>query len=80
NGEILGAQIVGTMAGELIHEIVLAMNHNLKVSDLTGIHIYPTLSEVNSKAALQFKKEKYAQNKNLQNILASLFNLLRRYQ
>ncbi|MGK7931691.1 MAG: NAD(P)/FAD-dependent oxidoreductase [Microcystaceae cyanobacterium] len=80
NGEILGAQIVGTMAGELIHEIVLAMNYNLKVSALTGIHIYPTLSEVNSKAALQFKKEKYAQNKTLQTILASLFNLLRRYQ
>jgi pyruvate/2-oxoglutarate dehydrogenase complex dihydrolipoamide dehydrogenase (E3) component len=80
NGEILGAQIVGTMAGELIHEIVLAMNYKLKVSALTGIHIYPTLSEVNSKAALQFKKERFAQNKSLQKILASLFDFLRRYR
>ncbi|MDE5112933.1 MAG: mercuric reductase, partial [Trichodesmium sp. St15_bin1_1] len=52
NGEILGAHLVGISAGELIHEIVLAMSHKLPVSALTGIHVYPTLSEVNSKAGL----------------------------
>lgn len=77
NGEILGAHLVGTMAGELISEIVLAMRYNLKISALTGIHIYPTLSEVNSKTALLFNKEKFAKNKQLQNILAFVFKVLR---
>lgn len=77
-GEILGAHLVGRSAGELIHEIILAMKNNLPVSALTGIiHIYPTLSEVNSKAALQLKKRNYAKNKRLQNILQNLFTFLR---
>lgn len=74
NGEILGAHLVGTSAGELIHEIVLAMSHGLKVSALSGIHIYPTLSEVNSKAALSLTKEKYAQNHLLQRLLKKFFS------
>ncbi|MEB3282939.1 MAG: mercuric reductase [Lyngbya sp.] len=77
NGEILGAHLVGPSAGELIHEIVLAMSNNLKVSALTGIHIYPTLSEVNSKAGLLLKKQKFAQNKWQQNLLEKFFNLRR---
>ena len=79
NGEILGAHLVGPSAGELIHEIVLAMSYKLKVSALTGIHIYPTLSEVNSKAALLLKKQKYAQNQGLQNFLSKFFGLLRSF-
>ena len=73
NGEILGAHLVGASAGEIIHEIVLAMSHNLKVSALSGIHIYPTLSEINSKAALQLSKQKYAHNQRLQNLLKKFF-------
>ena len=76
-GEILGATIVGNSAGELIHEIVLAMKNNLKISALTGIHVYPTLSEVNSKAGLLFTKQKYAQNKTLQNFLTKFFSFRR---
>ncbi|PSF39091.1 pyridine nucleotide-disulfide oxidoreductase [Aphanothece hegewaldii CCALA 016] len=77
NGEILGGHIVGVSAGEIIHEIVLAMTHKLPVSALSGIHVYPTLSEVNSKAALLFTKQKYAKNVRLQNILKKFFSLLR---
>ena len=78
NGEILGAHIVGPSAGELIHEVVLAMTHNLKASALNGmIHIYPTLAEVNSKAALQLTKRKYAKNQMLQNLLTKFFNVRR---
>lgn len=73
NGEILGAHLVGSHAGELIHEIVLAMNYKLPVSALTGIHVYPTLSEVTAKAALQLKKRKFAQNPRLQKFLAGFF-------
>ena len=45
DGTILGATIVGQRAGEAITEIVLAMHHRLKVSDVAGtIHPYPTYS------------------------------------
>ncbi len=78
NGEILGAHLVGAAAGELLHEIVLAMSNNLKVSALSGIiHIYPTLAEVNSKAALLLTKQKYAKNRRLQRLLARFFGLMR---
>jgi len=77
-GQILGAHIVGPSAGEIIHEVILAMQNQLPVSALTGmIHIYPTLSEVNSKAALQLKKRNYAKNELLQNTLRRLFRFLR---
>lgn len=76
-GDILGATIIGESAGELIHEIVLAMTNNLKVSSLTNIHIYPTLSEINSKTALLFTKQKYAKNQTLQNLLTKFFRLRR---
>jgi pyruvate/2-oxoglutarate dehydrogenase complex dihydrolipoamide dehydrogenase (E3) component len=80
NGEILGAHLVGESAGELIHEMVFAMSQNLKVSALSStIHIYPTLSEIGSKAALQLTKQKYAQNRRLQTILTNFFNFRRRY-
>ena len=79
NGEILGAHIVGASAGELIHEIVLAMSNKLKVSALTGIHVYPTLSEINAKAALQLKKQKFASNQGLQNILKKFFGFRRSF-
>lgn len=77
NGQILGAHIVGPSAGELIHEVVLAMSKKLPVSALTGIHVYPTLSEVNSKAGLLLKKQQFAANKWQQKLLAKLFNWLR---
>lgn len=79
NGEILGAHLVGISAGELIHEIVLAMSNNLPVSALTGIHVYPTLSEVNSKAGLLLKKQKYAKNLSQQNLLEQFFNWRRSF-
>ena len=78
-GEILGAHLVGASAGELIHEVVLAMSNKLPVSALSGIHIYPTLSEVNSKAALQLSKQKYAKNEFLQNLLPKIFKFLRSF-
>jgi len=80
NGKILGAHVVGTSGGELISEIVLAMSHGLKVSALSGIHIYPTLTEVNSKAALSLTKQKYAQNKMLQRLLEGFFNWRRQWR
>ncbi|MGB5916101.1 MAG: pyridine nucleotide-disulfide oxidoreductase, partial [Phormidesmis sp.] len=74
DGEILGAHIVGPHAGELIHEAVLAMSQNLKVSALQCIHIYPTLSEISPKTALQLTKQKDAKNTFLQNVLKKFFD------
>ncbi|MDO8438553.1 MAG: FAD-dependent oxidoreductase [Nitrosomonadaceae bacterium] len=54
NGKLLGATIVGPNAGELIHEYVLALAKNMKVSDLANmIHIYPTLAQINRRVANQ---------------------------
>jgi pyruvate/2-oxoglutarate dehydrogenase complex dihydrolipoamide dehydrogenase (E3) component len=78
NGEILGAHLVGPAAGELIHEVVLAMSYNLKVGALKSIiHIYPTLAEINSKTALQLTKQTYASNTRLQGLLRRFFNFRR---
>ena len=78
-GDILGAHIVGPAAGELIHEVVLAMSNKLKVSALSSIHVYPTLAEVNSKAALLLTKQKYAKNEWQPNLLTKFFNFLRSF-
>jgi len=46
-GRILGATLIGPQAGELIHEIVLAMQTGRRIADLSAtIHAYPTLSQV----------------------------------
>jgi dihydrolipoamide dehydrogenase len=52
NDRILGAQIIGESAGELIHEFIIAINNNIKFNNIAeSIHIHPTLSEgVNSAA------------------------------
>jgi pyruvate/2-oxoglutarate dehydrogenase complex dihydrolipoamide dehydrogenase (E3) component len=45
DGRLLGVSIVNARAGETITEFILAMKHDLKVSDLAGaIHAYPTYS------------------------------------
>jgi len=54
-GHILGAGIVGKSAGELLHVWVLAMSQKLKVGAVaTMIAPYPTLGEVNKRAAGSF--------------------------
>lgn len=44
-GRILGVHIVGTNAGEVIHEYVLAMQEGIPLRKLSGMmHVYPTYS------------------------------------
>ncbi len=44
-GQIIGAQIVGERAGELIHEVVTLMEYDIPVAHATSIiHAYPTYS------------------------------------
>jgi pyruvate/2-oxoglutarate dehydrogenase complex dihydrolipoamide dehydrogenase (E3) component len=48
---VLGVTIVAARAGELIHEWILALEHGVKVRDITtSIHVYPTYSRVHVKA------------------------------
>lgn len=51
--EIVGAHIVGAHAGELIHEVVLAMKEGLSITALGNmIHVYPTLTQINQQAGI----------------------------
>lgn len=47
SGRILGAHLLGPRAGELLHEIVLAMKLGARIGDIANtIHAYPTLAQV----------------------------------
>jgi len=44
-GKVVGAHILAPSAGEMIHELALAINEGLKLSEVASlIHVYPTLS------------------------------------
>jgi len=54
---ILGATIMGSHAGELLPEFVLAMKHGLGLNKILGtIHSYPTRAEANKYAAGAWKR------------------------
>jgi pyruvate/2-oxoglutarate dehydrogenase complex dihydrolipoamide dehydrogenase (E3) component len=57
--KIIGVQIVGLHAGELIGSSILAVNKHMKLSDLaTPIFAYPTLSEIHKKSAGKYYAQK----------------------
>ncbi|WP_246179623.1 dihydrolipoyl dehydrogenase family protein [Microvirga thermotolerans] len=57
HGRILGCTIVGPRAGELLAPWLLAMEKDLKVTDLANVvHPHPTLSEIARSAAVEFLK------------------------
>lgn len=56
--DILGATMVGAHAGEMIHEVVLAMHARIGLDKLAQmIHIYPTRTEIFRRAADASRKE-----------------------
>ncbi len=75
SGRVLGCQIAGCHAGELIHEWVAAVNGNVKLSALAGaMHVYPTLAEISRKAAGAYFSEKLFSDRT-RRILRFLFDL-----
>lgn len=49
---LLGAQIIGLHAGEVIHEWIAAINARIDIGKIEkAIHIYPTLSQINKKVS-----------------------------
>jgi pyruvate/2-oxoglutarate dehydrogenase complex dihydrolipoamide dehydrogenase (E3) component len=54
---ILGVTIVGTHAGDVLAEFVMAMKHGLGLNKVLGtIHTYPTWAEANKYAAGEWKR------------------------
>lgn len=54
-GRVIGVQIVGYRAGDLISEWIPILNGRLGLSAITrAIHPYPTLSEINKTAAVNY--------------------------
>ncbi len=52
SGRVIGAHIIGSEAGELIHELIVAIRFGATIADLQDmIHIHPTLSEAINSAA-----------------------------
>jgi pyruvate/2-oxoglutarate dehydrogenase complex dihydrolipoamide dehydrogenase (E3) component len=54
-GRIIGAHIIAPHAGELIHELALAVQQKLKISKITSlVHAYPSYSQLNKRLAGQY--------------------------
>jgi pyruvate/2-oxoglutarate dehydrogenase complex dihydrolipoamide dehydrogenase (E3) component len=50
-GRVVGASLVGAQAGELIHELALAMQVRAKAGDISRlVHAYPTLAQIHRRA------------------------------
>jgi pyruvate/2-oxoglutarate dehydrogenase complex dihydrolipoamide dehydrogenase (E3) component len=44
---ILGATLIGPHAGELLHELILAMQAKIKIGQISAaVHVYPTLAQI----------------------------------
>jgi len=75
SGQLLGCQIAGHHAGELIHEWVAAINGGVRLSTLAGaVHAYPTLAEISKKAAGSYYSGKLFSDRT-KRILRFLFDL-----
>lgn len=59
DGRLLGAAVLGPQAGEVVHEYVLALTHRMRLKDIArAIHIYPTLAQINRRAADEAMKQR----------------------
>ncbi len=74
-GKLLGCQIIGAHAGDLIHEWVIAVNGGIKLSTIaSSVHIYPTISEVSKRVTGKIFAEKIFSDRT-KNILKFIFSL-----
>ncbi len=56
NGTLLGATIVASRAGEMIHEWLVVLQQRIKIADLSNaIHVYPTYSVAGMQAASEIR-------------------------
>lgn len=63
-GRLIGAHIIGPHAGDVIHELVLAIQENMKLSKITAlVHAYPSYAQVNRRVASQYFRDKLFNNR-----------------
>lgn len=75
-GTVLGACIIGEIAGELITPWTTLITHKRKISDISAVTVpYPTYSEINKQVASAFYKDSFYSPK-IQLISKWLFKLL----
>ncbi len=75
NGKLLGCQIAGAHAGELIHEWIIALAGGVKLSTVAGaVHVYPTVAEISKRVAGDVFTGKIFSERT-KGILRLLFNL-----
>ncbi|MEW6335578.1 MAG: FAD-dependent oxidoreductase [Thermodesulfobacteriota bacterium] len=73
--KVMGCQMIGAHAGELIHEWIIAQTGKVKLSAMAGaVHVYPTLSEISKRAAGRVFAEKLFSDRT-KSILKFLFDL-----
>ena len=64
NEKLIGVQILGPRAGDLINEWVAVLNGKVKLSTLaSAVHPYPTIGEINKKVAGTFFSPKIFSDK-----------------
>ena len=64
NGKIVGASILGSRAGELIHQLQLAKTFDITFDKLSKmVYLYPTYADVIKQPAKQFYINKLLNNK-----------------
>jgi pyruvate/2-oxoglutarate dehydrogenase complex dihydrolipoamide dehydrogenase (E3) component len=74
-GELLGCQIMGAHAGEIIHEWILAVQGGVKLSKIAGaVHVYPTVSEISKRVAGSLFAEKLFSDRT-KSVLRFMFQL-----
>ena len=74
DGKILGAQLVGAQAGELIHAIALAKQQGLSVDALAKLPwAFPTLSEIYRQLAEQWQQQQPTRHRRWFDWLSCLF-------
>jgi pyruvate/2-oxoglutarate dehydrogenase complex dihydrolipoamide dehydrogenase (E3) component len=77
-GKLLGAQILGPRAGELIQEAILALDRGLSVRRLADtVHVYPTLTVAVQRAAQYWWKAR-GENPFFRKAVQAYLNLSRR--
>jgi pyruvate/2-oxoglutarate dehydrogenase complex dihydrolipoamide dehydrogenase (E3) component len=78
NGEILGAEIFGAVAGELINLVALAMSQNLKIQQLENLSlVYPSFSEILEKCVTKWHNQKLNSNIFWQELREGFFHFRR---
>jgi len=58
SNEVLGVSMVGSAAGEVIHEAAIAMRFHATIQDFIDLlHIYPTMAEALKIVAISRQKD-----------------------